>query len=78
MVRGCEYTFHYIETGGGDSWQCRWDRHPKPDEPRAHCHPPPDAAPVIEPSTLDSGHHLGVLVAVLDWITERIEQNLGR
>jgi hypothetical protein len=79
-VRGFEggdYTFHYLESGEDDAWQCRWDRHPKPGEPRAHFHPPPEATSPVEPSNLDSEHHLGVLFAVLNWITERVEQDLG-
>lgn len=71
---GGDYTVHYLETRGDDVWQCRWDRHPKPGEPKAHFHPPPDAASDVEPSTLQAAHRLGVLFGVLDWITERIEQ----
>lgn len=71
---GGDYTVHYLETRDDDVWQCRWDRHPEPGEPKAHFHPPPDAAFDVEPSTLQATHHLGVLFGVLDWITERIEQ----
>jgi hypothetical protein len=71
---GGDYTVHYLETRDDDVWQCRWDRHPKPGEPTAHFHPPPDAASDVEPTTLQATHHLGVLFGVLDWITERIEQ----
>ena len=71
---GGDYTVHYLETRDDDVWQCRWDRHPKPGEPKAHFHPPPEAASDVEPSTLQATHHLGVLFGVLDWITERIEQ----
>jgi hypothetical protein len=46
----------------------------KPRGPKAHFHPPPDAAADVEPSTLRATHHLSVLFGVLDWITERIEQ----
>lgn len=70
---GGDYTVHYIEKRGDDDWQCRWDRHPKPGAPKAHFHPPPTATEV-EPSDLQSTHHLGVLFGVLDWIAERIEQ----
>ena len=71
---GGDYTVHYLETRGNEVWQCRWDRHPKPGAPRAHFHPPPDAATGVEPSTLQSTHHLGVLFGVLDWLTERVER----
>ena len=39
-----DYNFHYTEThASGDSWQCRWDRHPNPHTTRTHFHPPPAA-----------------------------------
>ena len=71
---GGDYTVQYLEIRDADVWQCRWDRHPKPGAPKAHFHPPPDAASDVEPSTLQATHYLGVLFGVLDWITERIEQ----
>ena len=71
---GGDYTVHYLETRDDDVWQCRWDRHSKPGAPKAHFHPPPDAASDVKPSNLQATHHLGVLFGVLDWITERIEQ----
>ena len=72
---GGDYTVQYLETREDDDvWQCRWDRHPKPGGSRAHFHPPPDAAADVEPSTLQTTHHLGVLFGVLDWVTERVEQ----
>lgn len=71
---GGDYTVQYLEMRDDDVWQCRWDRHPKPGEPTAHFHPPPDAASDVEPSTLQATHHLGVLFGVLDRITERIGQ----
>lgn len=72
---GGDYYVHYIETGGDDSFQCRWDRHPKTDAPRSHFHPPPDAGSA-EPSPLGS-HHLDVLFTVLDWVSERVEHLHG-
>jgi hypothetical protein len=69
---GGEYTFHYVESRDGERWQCRWDRHRKPDAPLAHFHPPPDASSPVEPSSIDDSHHLGALFDVLDWIAERI------
>jgi hypothetical protein len=71
---GGEYTFHYLETRADDRYQCRWDRHPKPDAPTAHFHPPPDAAPNPEASDIEATHHLGVLFAVLDWVERRVER----
>ena len=71
---GGDHTVQYLETRGEDVWQCRWDRHPKPGAPKEHFHPPPDAASDVEPSSLQTTHHLGVLFGVLDWIAERVEQ----
>lgn len=70
---GGQYTVHYVESREEDTWQCRWDRHPKPDGPMAHFHPPPDASGVVEDELIDDHHHLGVLFAVLDWIEARVE-----
>lgn len=69
---GGDYAVHYLERRAENAWQCRWDRHPKPGESTAHFHPPPDAAPTVESSDLEATHHLDVLFAVLDWITERL------
>lgn len=71
---GGDYTVHYLESRGDADWQCRWDRHPKPENPRAHYHPPPDATSAVEPSRIRATHHLGVLFDVMDWIAERIER----
>ena len=69
---GGDYTFHYLETRDDGNWQCRWDRHPKPEAPRVHFHPPPDAAAGVVESGLDENHHLGVLFAVLEWVEGRV------
>lgn len=34
---------HYREVYEDSEWECRWDRHPNPHNPRDHFHPPPDA-----------------------------------
>jgi len=70
--RGNDYTLHYLESRDGDVWQCRWDRHPKPGEPREHFHPPPNASADLESSSFSSTHHLDILFGVLDWITDRV------
>ena len=67
-----DYSLHYVEMRDNGSYQCRWDRHPKPDVSRTHFHPPPDAG-TAEGSSL-SLHHLDVLFTVLDWVSERVEQ----
>ena len=68
-----DYSVHYVEARetATDPYQCRWDRHPKTTAPRTHCHPPPDAGDA-EASSLDP-HHLNVLFAVLDWVSDRVE-----
>lgn len=70
---GDEYTVHYVESRGENRWQCRWDRHPKPDAPRAHFHPSPDASGDVESAPLEDAHHLAVLFSVLDWVAERVK-----
>lgn len=70
---GGDYSFHYVESEDDEHWQCRWHRYPKPEAPRAHFHPPPDAAVDVEESSFDVEHHLGVCFAVLDWIEARVE-----
>lgn len=69
---GGDYSVHYLESREGGRWQCRWDRHPKPDAPVAHFHPPPDGASDVAESGIDADHHLDVLFAVLDWVDGRV------
>lgn len=70
---GDQYTVHYVESHGDEAWQCRWDRHPKPDGPMDHFHPPPDADGPVTASDLEGTHHLEVLFAVLEWLDGRLE-----
>ncbi len=72
---GGMYSFHYLETASNETWQCRWDRHPKPHAPTAHFHPPPDANDLVEPSPLEADHHLAVLFAVLEWLEKRVSKH---
>ena len=67
-----DYYVHYIESLEETQYQCRWDRHPKTNAPRTHFHPPPDAGEAVDSHI--GTHPLAVLFAVLDWISERIEQ----
>lgn len=69
---GGDYTVQYLESRAEDVWQCRWDRHPKPDAPREHFHPPPDASADVVAAGLEEAHHLGVLFAVLEWVESRV------
>lgn len=74
---GGDYSIHYLELSTDRTWQCRWDRHPKPNAPKEHFHPPPTAENTVGSSPLDADHHLGILFAVLDWIDERVREHHG-
>ena len=40
-----DFSIHYAEQyHTGNSWECRWDRHPNDHNTRDHFHPPPDAS----------------------------------
>lgn len=40
-----DFSIHYAEQyQSGESWECRWDRHPNDHNAREHFHPPPDAS----------------------------------
>lgn len=69
--RSGDYYVHYVETAGEERYQCRWDRHPKTNAPRAHFHPPPDAGDAVDARL--GTHPLDVLFTVLDWVSERVE-----
>jgi hypothetical protein len=68
-----DFSFHYIEKDQDDSrWECRWDRHPNPHNPRLHFHQPPTAVEATDLS-LSSRHPLDVYSTVLDAIEGRIQ-----
>ncbi|WP_420871419.1 hypothetical protein [Halomicrobium salinisoli] len=66
-----DFKIHYREVHAGDTWECRWDRHPNPHNAREHYHPPPDAGTPGEDTSWPSDHR-DVLSLVLDEIEERI------
>lgn len=70
--QGGDYTIHYLETRATDDRQCRWERHLKPEAPRTHFHPPPEAAAAAVESGIGEHHHLGVLFAVLEWVESHV------
>lgn len=40
-----DFSIHYLEQyASGETWECRWDRHPNDHNTREHFHPPPDAS----------------------------------
>jgi hypothetical protein len=68
-----DFSIHYAEQyRTGDSWECRWDRHPNDHNTRDHFHPPPDA-PTPGSDENDPGDWRDVLATVLSRLDERIE-----
>jgi len=68
-----DFNVHYTEQyRTGDSWDCRWDRHPNDHNTRDHFHPPPDASSPGEDADYP-GEWRDVLAAVLAHLDERIE-----
>ncbi|WP_254822885.1 hypothetical protein [Haloglomus halophilum] len=68
-----DFSIHYREAGGNESWECRWDRHPNPHNDREHFHPPPDAATPGEDGSWPNDYR-EVVRLVLDDIENRIEE----
>ena len=68
-----DFSFHYVESHADDTrWDCRWDRHPNPDNSRLHFHQPPDSAAVSD-LHLQSTHPLDVYSTVFEAIQQRLE-----
>ncbi|PSP79222.1 hypothetical protein BRC81_06860 [Halobacteriales archaeon QS_1_68_20] len=67
-----DYSIHYLERRDDGTWQCHWDRHPKPGTEPVHFHPSPSASGDVDPSEIDANPHLGILFEVLDRIEERV------
>ncbi|MFB6085666.1 MAG: hypothetical protein ABEJ84_02480 [Halodesulfurarchaeum sp.] len=68
-----DFTFHYVETQkDGETWECRWDRHPNQHNARTHFHKPPEAS-AVEDLDVPSLHPLEVYSIVLTAIEGRIE-----
>lgn len=68
-----DFSIHYAERyQTGDSWDCRWDRHPNDHTTRDHYHPPPDSrTPGVDEQYPDEWRD--VLATVLTRLDERIE-----
>lgn len=68
-----DFSIHYAEHyQTGDSWECRWDRHPNDHNTREHFHPPPNASTSGEDDTYHDEWR-DVLATVLTRLDERIE-----
>ena len=68
-----DFSIHYAEQyRTGESWECRWDRHPNDHNTREHFHPPPDA-PTPGENRDYPDEWRDVLATVLTRLDERIE-----
>ncbi|MCU4801758.1 hypothetical protein OB920_15365 [Halobacteria archaeon HArc-gm2] len=68
-----DFNVHYSEQyRDGESWECRWDRHPNSHNDREHLHPPPDAATPGEDATFADDWR-AVISHVLSKLDARIQ-----
>jgi hypothetical protein len=68
-----DFSIHYAEQyRTGNSWECRWDRHPNDHNTREHFHPPPDASTPGEDADYPNDWR-DVVATVLDRLDDRIE-----
>ncbi|WP_433630970.1 hypothetical protein [Halomicrococcus sp. NG-SE-24] len=68
-----DFSVHYSEQyRDGESWECRWDRHPNSHNDREHFHPPPDAATPGEDMVFVSDWR-EVISRVVSELSERIQ-----
>lgn len=51
-----DFEIHYRETWSDETWQRRWDRHPR-DGSRTHYHPPPDAGSPPTTISVPTSYH---------------------
>ncbi|NHN47986.1 hypothetical protein G9464_10300 [Halostella sp. JP-L12] len=68
-----DFCIHYSEQyDSGESWDCRWDRHPNDHNTRGHFHPPPEAgAPANDAEYSEDWRD--VLARVLRDLDERVQ-----
>lgn len=68
-----DFSVHYSEQyRDGESWECRWDRHPNSHNDRGHFHPPPGAATPGEDMVFASDWR-EVISRVVSELSERIQ-----
>ncbi len=68
-----DFSIHYSEQyQTGNSWECRWDRHPNDHNTRDHFHPPSDASTPGEDAAYSKDWR-DVLATVLTNLDDRIE-----
>jgi len=67
------FNIHYSEQyRNGDSWECRWGRHPNSHNDREHFHPPPDAMTPGQDMEFESDWRT-VISEILSELDERIQ-----
>ena len=67
-----DFSIHYAEQyRTGNSWDCRWDRHPNDHTTHEHVHPPPDASTPGDDADYPDDRR-AVLAAVLTDLDARI------
>ena len=72
-----DFGIHYIEQHtDGQTWECRWDRHPNDHNTRGHLHPPPDASTPGRDKTYPADWR-DVLTQVLSRLDERMQAFWG-
>lgn len=68
-----DFNIHYQEQyGEGESWECRWDRHPNEHNSRDHFHPPPEAGKPGDDEAFPSGWR-DVMTVVVSELDQRIQ-----
>lgn len=70
--RNDDFNIQYQEQRNGETWTCRWDRHPNPHNSRDHFHPPPTARQTAEDAQWPTDHR-DMCQLTLEYIEERIE-----
>jgi len=71
--RNDDFNVQYQEQRQGETWACRWDRHPNPHNSRDHFHPPPSANQADAQDEQWPKDHRDVCQLTLDYIEDRIE-----
>ncbi len=68
-----DFNIHYEEEyKDGDTWKCRWDRHPNSHNNREHFHPPPNASTPGENSSYPTDWR-DMISLVLDELDSHIQ-----
>lgn len=71
--RNDDFNLQYREQRQGETWTCRWDRHPNPHNSRDHFHPPPAASQADAQDEQWPDDHRDLCRIVLESVEDRIE-----